>query len=280
MTKAAVAVTLISALLFSAMAAAQLSPSAEANIMIGIVKPSISIASPTNTTYSANALSLRARFETIATGLYDGGPRYEQTRLFTYAVDGRNQNNITIIKFDVGDNPGASVFFEGVAFLEDLTEGPHNLTVRVVFNYSSYIPSDPSLFYAESASTVCFRIDTVPQNISILSPENTSYMFGVPLQFSADEPPSWIGYSLDGQENVTIAGNMTLHEVSAGQHTLTLYANDAAGNPKASETITFSVADPLPMGVVAFSVAVLAGAGSPIYFGRRKRQASGLGRNE
>ncbi len=53
--------------------------------------------------------------------------------------------------------------------------------------------------------------DTTPPSISILSPENKSYTVkDVPLTFTVNETASWIGYSLDGQANETITGNVTL----------------------------------------------------------------------
>jgi hypothetical protein len=126
----------------------------------------------------------------------------------------------------------------------------------------------------ESESTVYFRIDIIPQNISILTPENNTHNpTGVPLQFFIDEPVSWMGYSLDGQENVTVTGNMTLPELSVGQHTLTLFANDLLRNLAASETITFSVAEPFPttlmIAVSGASMAII-GVGILFYFKKRK----------
>ena len=274
MKRTAVPLTLIVSLLITAIAGAQLILLAKGNIMIGIVKPAINVVTPANTTYSTNALSLRVKFITITTGLFDGGPRYENTRSFTYTLDEQEPENIPITKFNVGQNPGADVFFEGEDVLKGLAEGLHNLTVRVVFKYSSFNPSDPSLFYAESESIVCFRIDTVPQNISILTPENTSYTFGVPLQAFIDEPASWVGYSLDGQENVTINGNTTLPGLVSGLHNITVYAADAFGNIDASKTILFSVADPFPVAPVAIAIVVITAvaAGLLLYLRRRKRQ--------
>ena len=46
-------------------------------------------------------------------------------------------------------------------------------------------------------------------------------------------PIFWIlltGYSRDGQANVTIAGNMTLSDLSEGPRSIIVYANDTAGN--------------------------------------------------
>ena len=166
MKRQTLALTVISMLLLAAMAGAQLDILVKGNVMIGIVKPTINLISPTNTTYNTNNLSLKANFTTITTGLYDGGPRYENTRSFVYSIDGKNPENITITKFDIGTNPGAYASFEGEVLLKDLAEGLHNLTVRVDFNYSSFNPSDSSLYYAGAESSVCFRIDTIPPNIS------------------------------------------------------------------------------------------------------------------
>jgi hypothetical protein len=122
--------------------------------------------------------------------------------------------------------------------------------------------------HTESEATAYFRVDTVPQNISILMPENSTYMLEVPLKFFIDEPASWIVYTLDGQENVTVTGNMTIPAPSVGQHKLTLYAKDSSGNPTASETITFSVADPLPNVLIIVSSVATVGV-LLVYFKKR-----------
>jgi hypothetical protein len=51
-----------------------------------------------------------------------------------------------------------------------------------------------------------------------------------------------MGYSLDGQDNVTVTGNATLSGLSSGLHNVTVYANDTAGNMGVSETIKFTTA--------------------------------------
>ena len=84
--------------------------------------------------------------------------------------------------------------------------------------------------------------DIMPPTISILSPENKRYTVNdVPLTFTVSKASSWIGYSLDGQSNVTITGNKTLTGLSDGIHTVTVYANDTAGNMGYSETVYFTI---------------------------------------
>ncbi len=86
-----------------------------------------------------------------------------------------------------------------------------------------------------------------------------------------DEPFSQAAYSLDGQANVTVAGNTTLTGVSGGEHTLKAYAWDEWGNVGASESVTFTVtAFPKALVVVVLVSAVAVGAGLLLYFKKRK----------
>jgi hypothetical protein len=160
MSKAALALPLISALLFSAMAGAQLSLVTKANFVFPPANPIITITSPTNGTYNVTTLTLEVTFETYKTG-YLGGPESNTTRLFTYTLDEMKPEPINITNSSVAINPGGDVFFEGSANLTELADGPHNLTVRVVFDYPSDSASWES-FHTESESTVCFRIETAP----------------------------------------------------------------------------------------------------------------------
>jgi hypothetical protein len=103
--------------------------------------------------------------------------------------------------------------------------------------------------------------DTVPPTISIVSPENKTYAVdSVSSTFVVSEPTVWNGYSLDGQGNVTITGNTTLTGLSDGSHSLTIYANDSAGNIGASGTIYFTIArhEPFPATWIAAAIAIIA----------------------
>jgi parallel beta-helix repeat protein len=74
--------------------------------------------------------------------------------------------------------------------------------------------------------------ETTSPTIIITSPENKSYAVNasIPLTFTVDEFVTWMGYSLDGQANVTITGNTTLPTLLDGWHHVTVYANDMFGN--------------------------------------------------
>jgi N-acetylneuraminic acid mutarotase len=111
--------------------------------------------------------------------------------------------------------------------------------------------------------------------VYIFSPENKTYASSnISLVFTVNEPTSWLGYSLDGQDNVTFGGNTTLSGLPNGSHNLTVYATDQYGNTGASETVYFNVEVPFPTTLVTVaSVATVAvvGVGLLVYFRRRKR---------
>jgi N-acetylneuraminic acid mutarotase len=117
---------------------------------------------------------------------------------------------------------------------------------------------------------------TVPPAVAVVSPENATYASGnVSLAFTVNKPAAWMGYSLDGHDNVTVTGNTTLSRLSSGLHNVTVYAEDTFGNKGASETIYFSVevSEPFPIApVAAASAATLAviGVGLIVYLKKRK----------
>jgi hypothetical protein len=121
-----------------------------------------------------------------------------------------------------------------------------------------------------------FGYGTVPPIIDVASPENRNYMSSeIALNFTVNRHVEWIGYSLDGKENVTATGNTTLTGLSAGLHNITVYAKDELGNTGASEVVVFSVAqESFPaVPVAAASVATIAvmGVGLLVYFKKRNR---------
>jgi len=123
-----------------------------------------------------------------------------------------------------------------------------------------------------------YVIEHTPPKISVLSPFNQTYKeSNVTLVFSLDKAVNWTGYSLDGQQNVTISGNSTIADVANGLHSITVYANDTYGNGGASETVSFTIAKsaPFPTATVAavsgVAVVVVVGVGLLVYFKKHKR---------
>jgi len=83
-----------------------------------------------------------------------------------------------------------------------------------------------------------------PQNATILAVEN------VTIEFVTNKQTPWIGYSLDGQENTTITGNLTLTDLPAGAHNITVYAKDNYNQECASETVNFTIGSPSEFPIV------------------------------
>ena len=120
---------------------------------------------------------------------------------------------------------------------------------------------------------------TIPPAVSVISLEANKTYAGaeVDLNFTVNKPVAWLGYSLDGQDNVTITGNTTLNELPNGAHNITVYATDQFGNTAASETVHFTIDVPVPelfptVPIVAgVTSAVVVGVGLLIYFKKRRR---------
>jgi len=99
------------------------------------------------------------------------------------------------------------------------------------------------------------------------------------LNLMVSESASLITYSLDGQDNVTVFGNTTLHGLPEGAHNVTVYAWDAVGNIGATETITFSVAkksEPFPTTwlIASGASAAVIGVGLIVHFRKRNNERS------
>jgi hypothetical protein len=161
----------------------------------------------------------------------------------------------------------------GVAVLNDIIYVIGGRTYNYPYPDDSYFTVTEQ---AVNEQYTPFGYGSVPPAISILSLNNkTTYeSSNLPLNFSVSKPASWVGYSLDGEDNVTINGNITITGLSAGLHNITVYAKDANGNIGASEMITFTVAlASFPTGPAVIAVAVSATvvcAGLILYFRKRR----------
>jgi len=110
--------------------------------------------------------------------------------------------------------------------------------------------------------------------IELISPINATYLStDLILEFTVNKQTSWLSYSLDGEANIKITGNITLPKLSYGSHQIQVYATDLVGHNSPSETIYFSVAEPFPTTLVIASVitAAVIGVGLLVYFKKRKR---------
>jgi hypothetical protein len=288
MEKTALALTLILALL--AVAGTQLIFLAEANPYSQAVysgemssipntePPTVSIISPANNAlYNKNSVFLTFNVSvgksTAAIGMWtDRGmwistvnyeTDWQENSTFAYQIDKAKHSSDLITDFSYSLN------------LTGIHDGKHTIVVNA--NESGTYFPDLFHYYGFSisgSSSVTFTIDTTPI-VSFLSFENRTFETSdVPLNFTVNQSVSKITYCLDGQENVTITGNITLTGLANGDHNVTVYATDEGGNTGASETIYFSVEVPEPfpttlvMAASGASVVVL-GLGLLVYFKKR-----------
>jgi hypothetical protein len=262
--------------------------------------PTISMLSPENMTYHSKNVTLSFA---VTVSLQDGvkirdwNPEVEdwdernlqspqdraEISRISYSLDVL-ENNITV--------PIRSASLRWSTTLQGLSEGTHTIRVNASGRYAATVwvifvsPYKPPLLdspYQDTAyssevggySEVTFTIDASSPNISILSPTNNAHRpTDLQLNFTVNEPVSWMGYSLDGHANVTVAGNTTFPELAHGSHNLTVYAQDSAGYIVASETICFGV-EPFPTTLVVAPIAsvTFVGVGLLVYFRKRKRSA-------
>lgn len=163
------------------------------------------------------------------------------------------------------------------------TAGTYSITLRTIDS------AGDSTYHAFLPGLWVFVLPLpTPPNISILNPENRTYTTNeIPLNSTVSKPAEWIGYSIDGQANITVSGNTTLTALPNGAHNLTVYANDTDGL-LASGTIYFSIAVPsqdptsnpeiqpqtmqTPWPIVIVLIAAVIGTGIAISYGKRTRK--------
>jgi hypothetical protein len=240
----------------------------------GTLAPTISIISPkSNAAYASNNVSLtfNVSIPEVNNGTVWLAEVYYKTSWQpseTYVREGSNLASLYSETFSIN----LTNVSEGPRWIEIHAVGQGGHVTREVcrFPFSTIYQV---FFKLTSSSMVNFTIDTIPPEISIPSLANKTYSAAsIPLNFITNEPISQATYSLDGQENVTINANTTLTGLSEGDHNVTVYATDEAGNIGASETIYFRI-DFFPTTLVIASVvtAAIIGIGLAVYFKKRKR---------
>jgi hypothetical protein len=147
-----------------------------------------------------------------------------------------------------------------VEFSKELTELPEeNHTITIYTKEKGWYEGESNgayvyqyRFYITEYATINFVVNlTLPThtelpNVMITSPQqNGKFTSTVPLIFEGDNIAK-IGYSLDGQENVTVTSNTTLTNLSNGLHTLTVYVWNFEGTVISLQSIVFSVNDSEP----------------------------------
>jgi hypothetical protein len=186
-----------------------------------------------------------------------------------------SDNIAALYQYPVGSGRWISDFSENTTLI-DIPEGLHNVTfiVRTHGGYAEGLTAYS--FGITSISSIYFSVDTVSPKVLILSEEHRIYETSdVQLHFTVNEPVTKISYNLDGLDNVTVAGNMTLTNLTYGEHNVTVFATDEAGNTGTSETVSFTIAEPpkpFPTTVVIAPIAAVSVicTGLLVYFKKRK----------
>lgn len=166
------------------------------------------------------------------------------------------------------------VTYTGGVFLSNLSDGTHIITV-----YRGNQNQRKERYDVFAYSNATFSVDTAAPEISVQSPQNKTYdLANVTLNFTVSEAAPQVSYVLDGEEGFPFEGNMTLTGLIDGEHNVTVYATDLAGNAGASETVYFTVKVPDPFPIVPVLVAsaitaVVVGVGLLVYFKKHKRGA-------
>jgi len=135
------------------------------------------------------------------------------------------------------DNGGSNTTLTDCANITSVTwsEGEHNVTIYT---------NDTN---GESTSTVTFTVDTITPTISISTPSDNTYTTntGLNVNYSAvDTNLDSCWYSNDSfLSNTTLAScdtNITSITWQEGQHNITVWTNDSAGNVN-NDSVTFTV---------------------------------------
>jgi hypothetical protein len=295
--KTLVTAIMISALLFSAAAGIQLVNLGRANpytnsqyagktgVPSSAPSPVVQILSPMNREYNTDSITLN--FNASVEKFLEGG--YSSPLVSGMKIDNSYytadwlQNSTQIDLATSLDSEEGSNSISVSVNLTGIPDGKHVIRVYIFAQGSIVDPIHWYTFETAGYSQVNFTIDTTPPSVSVFPIKNEMYaeseVLEVNLNFTVNESSSKISYVLDGQHNVTLAGNTTLTGLSEGKHSLTVYAWDETGNIGASETVTFTIAKPEPLPTTIVAASVVASAGSIavfgavllIYFAKRKR---------
>jgi hypothetical protein len=234
--------------------------------------PVITINSPINdTTLFRDNVTLSITVTKPSGWLIQWGEARQMLKSISYQLDGEIYGPF------MANSYLESAFNYSIArALPTLEIGVHSL--KVYADATGWLIEMHSLWQNEvsitaSSDTVYFTVENDVPKVVIMAIKNSTTS-DIPLNISINVPTSKITYSLDYQENVTIAGNTTLTGLSNGFHNVTVYAWDATGNVGASETVMFTIAktEPFPtVPVAAASAAIVAvaGVGLLIFFKKR-----------
>lgn len=283
MKRTGLALTLILAILFSAVAGASITQFGKANWFFPTGQeppdsPILTVALPVrNKTQTTSDVDLDFTVyvegwnEYIFANLSWVGYSLDEKPNVTFVGSYGTPTSITDLRVSMFGSDSRATEFHFSGKLTGLTDGIHNIKVSALYvgNYS------PAPYKVENFSVVglsqkiFFSVDTHPPEFSILSPEPITYnVTDISLNVTFNEPVSWVRYSLDRKANVTLMNNALsfdhlLTELPEGKHNLTLYASDRFGHIGVSDNIEFMVVQETESDPTGFPAMILL-ATSPV----------------
>ena len=182
------------------------------------INPSITITSPSNTTFTQSAITFTIAVNEALTNAW-------------YSLDS-GSNNFTL------SNTSLLVY---TASNSSINDGNYTAIFWANDTYGNIGTSNVSFAITTSVP------DTTAPTITVISPVNDSYYMTSDILFniSSDENLLWAGYSLDSGAtsdltNTTPTSWNTTISILEGGHNLTYYGNDSSGN-RGSANLTFYV---------------------------------------
>jgi hypothetical protein len=222
-----------------------------------------SFSSPQNATYYTTTVSLAFTVNTMTAG--EDHPPFTSHYKYFYILDGQENLRVDDARVDlVPVKETAHVVYSTVydtytdwilefnVTLSSLGEGSHSVI------YGNAPPAgggwDNPYISELMSGAIFFSVENRAPQVSIVSPDSGVYDGLGMLSFRVNEAVSWVGYSLDGGANVTVGGNvlrerfldgdllflegnLTLAGLSAGTHSLSVYAKDLDGKTGVSSCV-------------------------------------------
>ena len=203
--------------------------------------PSIVVESPNSNIIYKGFLELTLNFTiNYLTKDYNAYIAWNNLMWVEYSVDG---GPLIPIQHATYVTVGLPNPFNATVNVAGLVDGLHSIQINAGFTYC--VAYTAIRDYVYSFDPINFTIYNHSPIISNLSLKDQNYTeTSLPFNFTINRQNSWIswmGYSLDNQANITIAGNSTLTGLSDGSHNIVVYANDTAGNVGKSDIIFFTV---------------------------------------
>lgn len=193
---------------------------------------------------------------------------------FGYVLDGKVY----------GSFPTSSDLSSPINYFTNLTlvKGLH--TLQVYANATGCVVSSigwASQYFPITGWSDTIYFESLPAEPSVVVQPLDVNGRSLSLNFTVDEPVTKITYSIDNQNNVSIAGNTTLTNLPYGSHNLTVYATNRAGDVGASQAINFTISEPKPFPIsteiiIASAIIAIVCIGFVFLLYRRHRKTANL----